>query len=108
MDTINLFFNPKNVVLFGASDKPGSVGETTLKNLLLLISPFTPHLAEEMWSMLGEKEFISLEKWPKYDEKKIPKYSVIELDLIKNDSDFRPESYRPKQGIDEDIKGSGV
>ena len=35
MDTINLFFNPKNVVLFGASDKPGSVGETTLKNLLL-------------------------------------------------------------------------
>ena len=35
MDTINLFFDPKNVVLFGASDKPGSVGETTLKNLLL-------------------------------------------------------------------------
>jgi acetyltransferase len=35
MDTINLFFNPKNVVLFGASDKPGSVGDTTLKNLLL-------------------------------------------------------------------------
>jgi acetyltransferase len=35
MDTINLFFNPKSVVLFGASDKPGSVGETTLKNLLL-------------------------------------------------------------------------
>ena len=35
MDTINLFFEPKNVVLFGASDKPGSVGETTLKNLLL-------------------------------------------------------------------------
>jgi len=35
MDTIDLFFDPKNVVLFGASDKPGSVGETTLKNLLL-------------------------------------------------------------------------
>ncbi len=34
MDTINLFFDPKSVVLFGATDKPGSVGQTTLKNLL--------------------------------------------------------------------------
>ncbi len=34
MDTINLFFDPKSVVLFGATDRPGSVGQTTLKNLL--------------------------------------------------------------------------
>ena len=34
MDSINLFFDPKNVVLFGATDKPGSVGQTTLENLL--------------------------------------------------------------------------
>ncbi len=34
MDSINLFFDPKSVVLFGATDKPGSVGQTTLENLL--------------------------------------------------------------------------
>jgi hypothetical protein len=33
-----------------------------------------------------------------------PKYSFIELDLIRNTKDFRPESYRPRRGIDEDIK----
>lgn len=32
------------------------------------------------------------------------KYQWIELDLIRNDSDFRPESYRPKRGLDEPIQ----
>jgi leucyl-tRNA synthetase len=43
------------------------------KTLALLVSPFAPHLAEELWQLLGEKGFISLQKWPKYDEKKIDK-----------------------------------
>ena len=34
MDIINLFFDPKSVVLFGATDRTGSVGLTTLNNLL--------------------------------------------------------------------------
>jgi len=35
---------------------------------------------------------------------KYPKYSWIELDLVRNTKDFRPESYRPLNGIDEDIR----
>jgi hypothetical protein len=38
------------------------------------------------------------------DGKKYPKYSWIELDLIRNGKDFRPESYRPHNGIDEEIR----
>lgn len=41
------------------------------ETLLLLLSPFTPHLCEELWEKLGHKKFISLESWPKADEKKI-------------------------------------
>lgn len=41
------------------------------KGLLKMISPFAPHLAEEMWEKIGEKGFISIEPWPKHDEKKI-------------------------------------
>lgn len=36
--------------------------------------------------------------------RKYPKYGWIELNLVKNESDFRPESYRPKSGVDEEIK----
>ncbi len=37
------------------------------------------------------------------DSERYPKYSWIEVDLVRNWKDFRPESYRPKQGIDEHI-----
>ena len=42
------------------------------------------------------------------DDQIYPKYSWITLDLIRNTSDFRPESYRPKQGLDEHIQGGRV
>ena len=44
--------------------------------LSLLLSPYAPHLAEEMWSMLGEKPSITKEKWPKFDEKLCKEDSV--------------------------------
>ncbi len=39
-----------------------------LEPLLILISPFTPHLAEEIWQNLGHEESISKAMFPSYDE----------------------------------------
>ncbi|MBW7954335.1 leucine--tRNA ligase [Candidatus Gracilibacteria bacterium] len=39
-----------------------------LKNLLIILHPFAPHLAEELYKKLGNKESIYLASWPKYDE----------------------------------------
>lgn len=36
-----------------------------------LIAPTCPHIAEEVWSILGNKNFVSLANWPSFDEKKI-------------------------------------
>jgi len=41
------------------------------------------------------------------NDKKYPKYSWIELDLTRRTSDFRPESYSPLKGIDEQIRVVG-
>ena len=49
-------------------DKQDKVGKDVLKGLVLLMAPFSPHVCEEMWSKLGEKEFVSLAAWPKFDE----------------------------------------
>ncbi|MFC1736011.1 leucine--tRNA ligase [Candidatus Hydrogenedentota bacterium] len=38
------------------------------KTLVLLISPFAPHMAEEIWQRMGNKESILLAEWPKHDE----------------------------------------
>jgi len=40
---------------------------------LKLLHPFCPHITEELWEKIGQKKFISLESWPKADEKKIDK-----------------------------------
>ncbi len=40
-----------------------------VKAVILLISPFAPHLAEEMWQRLGNKESILKAEWPKFEEK---------------------------------------
>ena len=37
------------------------------RNLVLLLAPFAPHLAHELWEMLGEKANLLRAPWPKYD-----------------------------------------
>ena len=44
-----------------------------LEGFLKSLSVFCPHIAEELWNKLGNKTFISLEKWPRCDESKIDK-----------------------------------
>lgn len=40
-----------------------------LEPLLILISPYAPHISEELWNRIGHKESISLEKFPICQEK---------------------------------------
>lgn len=42
-----------------------------------LLHPFAPHIAEELWSMLGNKESIFKASWPKYDENLVKDDVVI-------------------------------
>ena len=41
-----------------------------LKILLQLLSPFAPHICEELWEMHGYEGYCSVSAWPAYDEKK--------------------------------------
>ena len=47
------------------SHRPHSV----MKQFVLLLAPFAPHIAEELWRLLGGEKTLSYESWPKYDEK---------------------------------------
>ncbi|MDD5085062.1 MAG: leucine--tRNA ligase [Candidatus Omnitrophica bacterium] len=39
------------------------------KTMVLLLSPFTPHICEELWRRLGHKASVLKESWPRYEEK---------------------------------------
>ena len=46
------------------------------EKLVLILSPFAPHICEEMWQHLGHEKSIYDEAWPSYDESKIVKDEV--------------------------------
>ena len=48
----------------------------SVEKLVLLISPFVPHVAEEMWEGLGFTDLVYGAKWPTYDEAAMVKDSV--------------------------------
>lgn len=39
------------------------------ESFVLLLSPFAPHIADELWSLFGKKDFTLLSEWPRLDEK---------------------------------------
>ena len=49
---------------FKAEPRPRSA----IENLVLLLSPFAPHLAEDLWRLLGHPQTLAYEAWPAYDE----------------------------------------
>ncbi len=50
-----------------SQNKQGPVLRLAIDTLMLLISPFAPHFAEELWESLGGKGTIANAPWPQYD-----------------------------------------
>jgi leucyl-tRNA synthetase len=54
--------------------KPKSV----IENFVLILAPFAPHIAEELWEKLGHTDTLAYQPWPQYD-KELVKEKEIEL-----------------------------
>ena len=71
IDIENLRFNTAISALMTLGNKMKSrmsVSRANAETFILMISPFVPHIAEEIWLRLGHTETIVFEKWPKYNE----------------------------------------
>jgi len=55
------------MILVNALEKEENLSSAHYTSFLILLSPFAPHLVEELWSKLGHDESIFLQKWPEYD-----------------------------------------
>ncbi len=55
------------------------LNKSVLKTFVLLLSPFAPHISEELWSRLGESESLAYHPWPSYDEEltKAEKVTIV-------------------------------
>lgn len=50
-----------------------------LNEIIKLVSPLVPHVCEEFWNELGNRDFVSTEEWSRADEKKIDR-KILELE----------------------------
>lgn len=65
---ISAFMEHNNKLIDLAKKNGGGVDKETLETMAVLISPFAPHFAEEMWEQLGHTETVFRAGWPTYDE----------------------------------------
>jgi leucyl-tRNA synthetase len=71
-DINNLHFNTAIsalMILLNELEKQKQIYIIHYTLYIILLAPFAPHIAEEIWYELGHKTSIFLEKWPKFDPK---------------------------------------
>ncbi|MFN8240650.1 MAG: class I tRNA ligase family protein [Bacteroidales bacterium] len=70
-DIINLRFNTAisaMMIFLNLVTKKGKVTRQTAESFTRILSPFAPHLAEELWQFAGHDKTITYEPWPSYNE----------------------------------------
>lgn len=87
-DIENLKFNTaiSSLMVFNnLAIKKGKVTKKTARLFAQILSPFAPHLGEELWHLYGAPETLAYEKWPEADE-----------NLLKEDTFDYPVSFNGK------------
>lgn len=70
-DIENLHFNTAvsaYMIFTNHVTKKGKVSKKTAETFALILAPFAPHLAEELWQIYGHNDTLSYEPWPLVDE----------------------------------------
>jgi len=44
------------------------LGKDEKEKIIILLSPFAPHISEELWQIIGHKESVTFQKWPDYNK----------------------------------------
>ena len=72
-DIDDMKFNTAIAAMMSYVNEVYDLGKITVddyETIIKLLNPFAPHMTEQIWHELGHKNFLSLEKWPTYDESK--------------------------------------
>ncbi|WP_449303757.1 leucine--tRNA ligase [Prevotella aurantiaca] len=77
-----------------------------LRSLLILIAPFAPHIAEELWEAIGEKNSVCDAQWPTWDEANLTE-DEVQLTISFNGK-ARFQMTFPTDASKEDIEKAAV
>lgn len=80
-DVEDLAFNTAIAAMMefvNAANKWDAMPRQIAESLVLMLSPFAPHMCEELWERLGHEGTLAYEDWPAYDEALIQR-EVVEM-----------------------------
>ena len=78
IDTLDLNTAISQLMIFvNKLSKYDIISKSTLEVLIKLLSPFAPHISEELWQYLGYSDTIAYQNWPKYEEKYLKKKTFV-------------------------------
>ena len=78
-DIENLHFNTavsQLMIYCNHLQKCNTISKKLIEELVVILSPFVPHLSEEFWSLLGHSETITYQSWPHFDD------NLMQLDEV--------------------------
>jgi len=75
MELVNHIYQTKDGI--EATPQAKSVWREIVEALIVLLSPFCPHIAEELWEAVGHGESVIKAAWPQYDREAIVEEEVI-------------------------------
>jgi len=78
------------------------LARSVVEPFVLLLSPFAPHLAEELWRMLGHASTLAYEPWPKWDDKHLVE-AIVEI-VVQVNGRLRDRITVPANASDEEVR----
>ncbi|HEX3435328.1 MAG TPA: leucine--tRNA ligase [Pseudacidobacterium sp.] len=81
MELVNTFTAADEEI--SAGKVPPAVVKSLLEDLVLLLAPFAPYLASELWEQLGKEQGILRAQWPKFNEE-LARENEIEIPVQEN------------------------
>ena len=70
LNTVVSGFMEYNNKMYDIAKKQGGIDREFIETMTILLAPFTPHVASEIWEQYGHEGSIFEERWPEFDEGK--------------------------------------
>jgi len=80
--------------------------KSVVEKFILILAPFAPHIAEELWQRLGHNDSLAYEPWPQYDEQLV-KEKQIEM-AVQVNGRIKDRIIVPAGADDKDIQSQAL
>ena len=94
------------MIFVNAATQKKSLSKETLKVFLHLLSPYAPHIAQELWHHLGETELLVHAAWPEYDKTVLESATVTII--VQVNGKLRSRLQLPADATDEEIEKAAL